>query len=114
MICLFRRIIATGHVEVQPTEKGVVSSENHRLVGAQIKEYLHNIGIHSSTVQIEYFQQDTTRGDTRGGGCELECPPSEVTGLKDPQCSLYSCCQKESNGTVELLRNGKVEILSKL
>ena len=106
---MFRRIIATGHVEVQPTEKGVVSSENHRLVGAQIKEYLHNIGIHSSTVQIEYFQQDL-----RGGGCGLECPPSEVTGLRDPQCSLYSCCQKESSGTVELLRDGKVEILSKL
>ena len=96
-------------MEVQPTEKGVISSENHRLVGAQIKEYLHNIGIHSSTVQIEYFQPD------RGvGGCELECPPSEVTGLKDPQCSLYSCCQKESSSTVELLRDGKVEILSKL
>ena len=110
MICFFRRIIATGHVEVQPVEKGVISSENHRLVGAQIKEYLHNIGIHSSTVQIEYFQPD----NIRGAGCELECPPSEVTGLKDPQCSLYSCCQKESSGTVELLRDGKVEILSKL
>ena len=89
-------------------EKGVISSENHRLVGAQIKEYLHNIGIHSSTVQIEYFQPD------HRGGCELECPPSEVTGLKDPQCSLYRCCQKESSSTVELLRDGKVEILSKL
>ena len=96
-------------MEVQPVEKGVISSENHRLVGAQIKEYLHNIGIHSSTVQIEYSQ-----ADRRGGGCVMECPPSEVTGLKDPQCSLYSCCQKESSGTVELLREGKVEILSKL
>ena len=109
MIFVFRRIIATGHVEVQSVEKGVISSENHRLVGAQIKDYLHNLGIHSSTVQIEYFQPDS-----RGGGCELECPPSEVTGLKDPHCSLYSCCQKDSSGTVELLRNGKVEILSKL
>ena len=100
-----RRIIATGHVEVEPLEKGVVSSVYHREVGEQIKEYLHNIGIHSTTVQIEYTSEQ--------GRCELECPPSEDTGLKDPRCSLHSCCQANS-GTVGLLKDGSIEILSKL
>ena len=101
---LCRRIIATGHVEVEPLEKGVLSSEYHHLVGEQIKGFLHNIGIHSSTVQIEYSDR---------GVCSLECPPSEVTGLKDPDCSLHTCCQP-SNGTVGLLKDGSIEILSKL
>ena len=101
---LCRRIIATGHVEVEPLEKGVLSSEYHHLVGEQIKAFLHNIGIHSSTVQIEYSDR---------GVCSLECPPSEVTGLKDPDCSLHTCCQP-SNGTVGLLKDGSIEILSKL
>ena len=93
-------------------EKGVMSCDSHRLVGEQIKDYLHTVGIHSTTVQIEYLRAGLAGTQ---GGCELECPPCEVTGLKDPQCSLYSCCQKEtSNGSAGLLNDGTIEIFSKL
>ena len=50
----FRRIIVTGHVEVEPTDKGFLSHEYHFLIGKQIKDYFHDLGIHSTTIQIEY------------------------------------------------------------
>ena len=79
-----RRIIATGHVEA---EAGGLSTASHRVLGRDIKQYFHRLGIHSSTVQIEY-SKDTEEG------CRLECPPSEVTGIRMPQCNLHTCCLK--------------------
>ena len=83
-----RRIIVTGHVEAE-VDQGVLSSDSHRQLGRNIKQYFHRLGIHSATVQIEYCQ-DSGKEE----GCKLECPPSEVTGTKMPQCDLHSCCIK--------------------
>ena len=69
-----RRIIVTGHVEVLASPKAVLTHEYHLMVGQQIKvgdpppsingrkfnfyfvnkDYFHDIGIHSTTIQIEY------------------------------------------------------------
>ena len=84
-----RKIIATGHVEVDVNQRDL-SSESHRQLGLKIKQYFTRLGINSSTVQIEY-SEDSGREE----GCKLECPPSETTGIKLPQCDLDSCCIKK-------------------
>ena len=74
------QIITTGHVEVEPPVSPVLLSEHHLLVGRQIKKYLHQLGLHSSTVQIEY----------------LDCPPGQGT-VTEPQCHVNTCCLNDDD-----------------
>ena len=43
-------------------DQGVLSSDSHRQLGRNIKQYFHRLGIHSATVQIEYCKDSGKEG----------------------------------------------------
>jgi len=82
-----RRIVASCHLEVEPMVKGVSSEDYHMLIGRKVKTYFHQNGIHSTTIQVEY-----TPANTRNGGCQVNCPTTDSTGLVYTICMESTCC----------------------
>ena len=69
---------------MEPPDSGVILGDYHLLIGKEIKRYLHQLGIHSSTVQIEYLKTGTEREEV-------------ALSVKDPDCYVNSYCLNDNN-----------------
>ena len=67
--------------------------EDYMAIANQLKEFFHNEGIHSTTIQPEFVEKpDNLEGVEANGlvlkDCVLEC---------DPDCAERMCCSTTSN-----------------
>eukprot|EP00111_Clytia_hemisphaerica_P008345 TCONS_00024367-protein len=94
------KIIASAHVRCN-------TLEDYMAIANQLKEFFHNEGIHSTTIQPEFVEKPENLDEIEGNGvvlrdCVLEC---------DPDCAERMCCttnsQSENNTTI----NDKKEIV---
>merc|ERR1719312_382690 len=85
-----RRVVASCHMELVKPGKEVVVAEHNMVVARQVKEFFHQEGIHSTTIQLEYGQQS--------GLCQFECPKTdEENQVQDSDCLKNSCCRERYN-----------------
>ena len=71
--------LASAHVKLK-------SSSDYDSTANKIKEYFHNEGIHSTTIQIEYEKNDD--GFDRRGPCMVVCSI-------DSACDEMMCCKPD-------------------
>ena len=68
-------------------------------VAERVKEFFHNEGIHSTTIQPEFVE--TGSGELRDGSvssaddCMLACP-KPGSGLASAPCDMSKCCPAQS------------------
>jgi len=80
------RVVASVHVHVQP-------GHDFMKVAADIKNTLHEHGIHSTTVQPEYHN-GKTRSSPNSKMCLLPCPPGQECNPSD-----HACCPPSTSET---------------
>jgi len=86
------KIIASAHIRFLNLSEYMKVAEN-------IKEFFHNEGIHSTTIQPEFV--DYQPGDADGEDCVLSCPKGPGS-LPAPACEASKCCTKPtSNGNLK-------------
>ncbi|XP_034246282.1 zinc/cadmium resistance protein isoform X1 [Thrips palmi] len=87
------RIIASAHIRVR-------NLSEYMKIAEKVKEFFHNEGIHSTTIQPEFieigdFAEDTVQpGPTED--CVLDCPKT------DKPCALSTCCGPSKHGSPRL------------
>ena len=95
------KIIASAHVRCR-------TLADYMAIANQLKEFFHNEGIHSTTIQPEFLEQTIAEGEMQednGSSCLVECGP-------DKNCAESMCCpgdtlsKKGSDGTASKLSNG--------
>ena len=69
-----RRVVASCHLEMTPPPIGTEPVDHHMHVARQVKEFFHKAGIHSTTIQLEYWSAKLPSNSQ--GTCQLECPPN--------------------------------------
>ena len=71
--------MASCHLELK--EPGVSEDpvEHNMMVARQVKEFFHKAGIHSTTIQLEYWSPKLSRAGEKNdlGSCQLTCPRKE-------------------------------------
>ncbi|GLH08804.1 Uncharacterized protein GBIM_13977 [Gryllus bimaculatus] len=75
------RIIASAHIRCR-------NLSEYMKIAEKVKEFFHNEGIHSTTIQpefIEQFSEDTVQSAPTED-CVLDCPKT------DKPCTLSTCC----------------------
>ena len=72
--------IASAHVKL-------ASPRNYDTTANRIKEFFHNEGIHSTTIQIEYEKNDDV---DRRGPCMVVCS-------LDSACDEMMCCKPDQS-----------------
>ena len=74
-----RRVVASCHLEMTPPPLGTEPVDHHMDVARQVKEFFHKAGIHSTTIQLEYWSPKLTRAGEKNdlGSCQLTCPRKE-------------------------------------
>lgn len=84
-----KKIIASVHVVCD-------NAVDYMTVGSEIKAFFHEQGIHSLTVQQEFFREESLSGESLddGLGCQLSCP--------EPDCAPHSCCGTSTSATTTL------------
>lgn len=79
------RIIASAHIRCR-------NLSEYMKIAEKVKEFFHNEGIHSTTIQPEFvevagFSEDDKVQETASGDdCVLDCPKT------DKPCALSTCC----------------------
>jgi len=82
-----RRVVASCHLELVEPGRGVGALEHNMAVSRQVKEFFHQEGIHSTTIQLEYSPQS--------GLCQFECPKTDKENqVQDSDCLKNSCCRE--------------------
>lgn len=81
-------------------------------IAEKVKEFFHNEGIHSTTIQPEFVEMDgmclmsdgTSSLNMSGSDCcALDCPPSTDNG-----CIKATCCQNNNKVVNELKLKTKI------
>jgi hypothetical protein len=85
------RIIASAHIRCH-------NLQEYMLVAGKIKQFFHDEGIHSTTMQPEFEEPVLDRGVSTEqinpiSNCIIPCPP-------DQNCSESVCCRPKSNGKI--------------
>ena len=63
-----------------------------------MKEFFHNNGIHSTTIQAEFVEIDGVPSSPHGfKKCVLDCPTDDSTGEKQDSCLASVCCPEPKN-----------------
>ncbi|KAJ6218674.1 hypothetical protein RDWZM_004486 [Blomia tropicalis] len=85
------RIIASAHIRCR-------NLHDYMQIAEKVKEFFHNEGIHSTTIQPEFAEFETELPDgvsrwsngrsTLDNDCALDCPP----GLGSDNCLQNTCC----------------------
>ncbi|UJR37922.1 hypothetical protein I4U23_030608 [Adineta vaga] len=75
------KIIASAHIRCH-------NLSEYMNIAEQVKDFFHKEGIHSTTIQPEFFDPEIIIGPVGDKECILEC-------LKD--CSVNTCCGQPSN-----------------
>nr|CAD7592123.1 unnamed protein product [Timema genevievae] len=83
------RIIASAHIRCR-------NLSEYMKIAEKVKEFFHNEGIHSTTIQPEFieileFPEDTVR-PAPSEDCVLDCPKT------DKPCNLSTCCGPSKHG----------------
>ena len=66
------RIIASAHIRCR-------SLADYMRIAGKVKEFFHNEGIHSTTIQPEFISAGELYSDAKD--CTLECPQDDVSEL---------------------------------
>lgn len=82
------RIIASAHIRCH-------NLQDYMRIAGRVKEFFHNEGIHSTTIQPEFVDLDNQSNNSGDhDNCVLDCPPTQR-----PNCAPQTCCgnkQKDS------------------
>jgi len=83
------RIIASAHIRCR-------NLHEYMKIAEKVKEFFHNEGIHSTTIQPEFveigdFSEDTVQ-EAPTEDCVLDCPKT------DKPCALSTCCGPSKHG----------------
>lgn len=82
------RIIASAHIRCH-------NLQDYMRIAEKVKEFFHNEGIHSTTIQPEFIDlnNDGVHNESYDN-CVLDCPPTQRN-----DCAPQTCCgaQKSSN-----------------
>jgi len=95
-----RRVVASCHLEMTPPPLGTESVDHHMDVARQVKEFFHKAGIHSTTIQLEYWSPKLSRAGEKSdlGGCQLTCPRKESSSSGEfktsTECVEDTCCRE--------------------
>ena len=57
-----KRVVASCHLEMTAPPPGTEPVDHHMAVAREVKEFFHSAGIHSTTIQLEYYGPNLTRG----------------------------------------------------
>ncbi|CAI6365843.1 unnamed protein product [Macrosiphum euphorbiae] len=83
------RIIASAHIRCRNLPEYMKLAE-------KVKEFFHNEGIHSTTIQPEFVEVEITENrnenQTPTEDCVLDCPKTDI------QCQLQTCCGPSKQG----------------
>ncbi|XP_063233390.1 proton-coupled zinc antiporter SLC30A1 [Bacillus rossius redtenbacheri] len=83
------RIIASAHIRCR-------NLSEYMKIAEKVKEFFHNEGIHSTTIQPEFVELDNFPEDTvrpaQSEDCVLDCPKT------DKPCTLSTCCGPSKHG----------------
>ncbi|KAF7414189.1 hypothetical protein HZH68_002678 [Vespula germanica] len=81
------RIIASAHIRCR-------NLSEYMKIAEQVKEFFHNEGIHSTTIQPEFidYQSNSEIKDTPTEDCVLDCPKT------DKPCNHATCCGPSKQG----------------
>lgn len=82
------RIIASAHIRCH-------NLEDYMRIAEKVKEFFHNEGIHSTTIQPEFI--DLTNNDVHDESyenCVLDCPPTQRN-----DCAPQTCCGAQKSNT---------------
>lgn len=71
------RIIASAHIRCH-------NLQDYMRIAEKVKEFFHNEGIHSTTIQPEFMDID---GEVYDDSCVLDCPSTQRT-----HCAPQTCC----------------------
>jgi len=75
------KIIASAHIRCH-------NLSEYMRIAEQVKDFFHREGIHSTTIQPEFIDEEVIAGTVGDKECILEC-------LKD--CSVNTCCGQPSS-----------------
>jgi len=85
------RIIASAHIKC-------LNLSEYMKVARNVKEFFHNNGIHSTTIQAEFVEIDGVPSSPHGfKKCVLDCPTDDSTGEKQDSCLASVCCPEPKN-----------------
>jgi len=77
------KIIATAHLHCS-------SIKDYSIIAGQVKEFFHNEGIHSTTIQPEFPEDFNINSPANGHtDCLIQCPSKSPV---DVECSAQTCC----------------------
>lgn len=81
------RIIASAHIRCR-------NLSEYMKIAEQVKEFFHNEGIHSTTIQPEFidYQSNSEIKETPTEDCVLDCPKT------DKPCNHATCCGPSKQG----------------
>lgn len=81
------RIIASAHIRCR-------NLADYMNIAEKVKEFFHNEGIHSTTIQPEFTElDDDSVSETES--CALDCP------TKDRSCAASTCCGPSKQVTIK-------------
>lgn len=81
------RVVASCHLELTEPDKGVEPVQHNMDIAKQVKEFFHQEGIHSTTIQLEY--------SPGSGFCQFECPREDTESqIVSTDCLESSCCRE--------------------
>merc|ERR1711974_228122 len=111
-----RRVVASCHLEMTPPPLGTESVDHHMDVARQVKEFFHKAGIHSTTIQLEYWSPKLSSSGEKSsqGSCQLTCPKNQsLATLSEPyrECLEDTCC-RERRKVQRTLENGLAVVSS--
>lgn len=83
------RIIASAHIRCH-------NLQDYMRIAEKVKEFFHNEGIHSTTIQPEFIDFENEVFDESYDDCVLDCPSTQRT-----HCAPQTCCgaQQKSSST---------------
>merc|ERR1719242_1492924 len=100
-----RRVVASCHLEMFPPPLGTEPVDHHMDVARQVKEFFHKAGIHSTTIQLEYWSPKLSRAGEKNdlGSCQLTCPRKESSSSGEfkasAECVEDTCCRERLGAT---------------
>jgi len=100
-----RRVVASCHLEMTPPPLGTEPVDHHMDVARQVKEFFHKAGIHSTTIQLEYWTPKLSRAGEKNdlGSCQLTCPRKESSSSGEfkasTECVEDTCCRERLGAT---------------
>jgi len=79
------RIIASAHIRCR-------NLSDYMKIAEKVKEFFHNEGIHSTTIQPEFTEIPSDESASETESCALDCP------AKDRTCAASTCCGPSKQG----------------